>query len=139
MLTEVGREELAQYPQMEQTRTRLLTKARSFYDQLLTQRPTDEALRFEWAIALRNLDAAQLIARCIAIVRDPEANAVDETTDELVSTYKARLRDVLQLSHENGFRDSEKVENALQESGALFTLRNDTSITEILEQIRNPK
>lgn len=55
MLTEVGREELAQFPQMEQTRQKLLARARSFYDEFLKQRPTDESLRFEWAIALRNL------------------------------------------------------------------------------------
>jgi serine/threonine-protein kinase len=55
MLTEVGREELAQFPQMEQTREKLLTKARDFYDEFLTQRPTDETLRFESAVAMRNL------------------------------------------------------------------------------------
>lgn len=55
MLTEVGREELSQFPQLEQTRKKLLGKARSFYDQFLKQRPTDESLRFEWALALRNL------------------------------------------------------------------------------------
>lgn len=53
MLTEVGREELSQFPQLEQTRKKLLGKARSFYDEFLKQRPTDESLRFEWALALR--------------------------------------------------------------------------------------
>ena len=55
MLTEVGRAELAQYPQMEQTRSKLLARARSFYDEFLKQKPKDTALRFEVAVALRNL------------------------------------------------------------------------------------
>ena len=55
MLTEVGRAELAQYPQMEETRSKLLARARSFYDEFLKQKPKDETLRFEVAVALRNL------------------------------------------------------------------------------------
>lgn len=55
MLTEVGRDELKQYPQMEETRSKLLQRARTFYDQFLLQKPKDTALRFEVAIALHNL------------------------------------------------------------------------------------
>ena len=55
MLTEVGRAELVQYPQMEQTRSKLLARARSFYDEFLKQKPKDVALRYEVAVALRNL------------------------------------------------------------------------------------
>ncbi len=55
MLTEVGRAELAQYPQMEETRSKLLARARSFYDEFLKQKPKDVTLRFEVAVALRNL------------------------------------------------------------------------------------
>lgn len=55
MLTEVGREELAQLPQMEQPRFRLLKKARDFYEGFRDQAPTDPTVRLETSLAWRSL------------------------------------------------------------------------------------
>lgn len=51
MLTEVGRESLADVPQMEEIRQELLEKARIFYDMFQKQKPANPEFRMEKALA----------------------------------------------------------------------------------------
>jgi tetratricopeptide (TPR) repeat protein len=51
MLTEVGKESLANVPQMEEVRQDLLEKARIFYDMFQKQKPADASLRLGTALA----------------------------------------------------------------------------------------
>ncbi len=51
MLTEVGQEDLAEAPYMEEVRRALLEKALTFYHKLARQKPTDPAMRKELARA----------------------------------------------------------------------------------------
>lgn len=86
MLTEVGRDELKQYPQMEETRSKLLQRARTFYDQFLLQKPKDTALRFEVAIAIHNL---------------AEVDRLVDDYDQAELHYKQSMNQFQQLADEN--------------------------------------
>jgi serine/threonine protein kinase len=55
MLTEVGKEELANIPQMESTRSELLSRARSFYERFIREEQKDPHLRLEAAVSWKRV------------------------------------------------------------------------------------
>jgi tetratricopeptide (TPR) repeat protein len=64
MLTEAAEEGLADTPQMDPARRRLLEKALAFYQDFLTEKPTDPALRQELARAHRRVgNISQMLGR----------------------------------------------------------------------------
>lgn len=122
MLSEVGREELAQVPQMEQTRAKLLTKARTFYEGFLRQRPTDEALRLEWAMAQRNLAEIDRLVDRHEQAEDRYRQAIRELKDlaELRPSETIYRRTWASVSDELGqlvkLRDSSRAEEFFDEA-----------------------
>lgn len=121
MLTEVGREELSQYPQMEQTRQKLLAKARSFYDDFLTQRPKDDTLRFERAVALRNLAEVDRLADNF---HDAETR-YRQSIDELQSLKQAQPSNI-------GYR--RQLATVLNDLGILLKTRKSSDAIVVFDQ-----
>ena len=59
MLSEVGEIELAEVPQMEAARKRLLANALGFYEAFVAERPADPAVQIEYGRAQQRLAAIQ--------------------------------------------------------------------------------
>ena len=71
---------------MEETRSKLLQRARTFYDQFLLQKPKDTALRFDVAIALHNL---------------AEVDRLVDDHDQAELRYTQSMNQFQQLAEEN--------------------------------------
>jgi eukaryotic-like serine/threonine-protein kinase len=63
MLTQVGRNELKNVPQMEDVRKKLLTKARDFYEEFSDETSEDPRLRMQVALAWRRIADVDKIER----------------------------------------------------------------------------
>ena len=142
MLTEVGRAELAQYPQMEETRSKLLARARSFYDEFLKQKPKDVTLRFEVAVALRNLaevdrlvdDFDQAETRYVQSMRQLEALANEYPSNPIYRRQLALVQDDLGrlLRSRNAGKAQEYLDQAIN---LQLTLKIDDLSTELAQEL----
>ena len=87
-LTELGSEELANVPQMEAVRRRILETARTFYLEFQKREPSDPDLRMEPALAHRRLGDIYRLESDIEA-----ANAEYQTSIEMLTTLVAEYAD----------------------------------------------
>jgi tetratricopeptide (TPR) repeat protein len=120
LLTEVGEIDLADVPQMEQTRRDLLTKARSFYERFLDENETPEARRDAGRARSRLGDIHELLgeyaeanASYLAALEIQVPLAEANPDDEPIVADLARTRHSLAvlLKKMNEFSESESLLN----------------------------
>jgi len=126
MLSEVGDIELAEVPQMEAARKRLLAKALGFYEAFVAERPADPAVQIEYGRAHERLaaihdllgDARQAEAayrRSIALFESLSRTATAGTAPTSPDLARAFTRLGIVLKKANRFQEAEaSLRTALQ-------------------------